>query len=228
MKHAITVSFILIVFSLLNVGYSQENKFAKEWKAYQELDKKNPPTENGIVFIGSSTFRMWKTLVADMAPLPVMNRGFGGAQVADAVECIPHIVLPYKPRVIVYYVGDNDVKDEKADSQVPYDGFVRFVQAVRKELPQVHIMYVSIKPSPKRAAAWPLAKQINTTIAQACAGDENLSFIDISSALLDKDSKVRPELFLKDQLHMTPEGYAGWTPIVKSALEKVWAKVNAK
>jgi len=223
MRFLTLASLALTFCCTVTAGFTEENRFANEWRGYQAWDKANNPATDGIVVIGSSTIRLWSTLTQDMAPLPVLNRGFGGAKVADALEAIPLIVLPYKPRIIVYYVGDNDLPNAEADIKKPIEGFANFVIEVRKTLPKVHFVYLSVKPSPKRTDAWPKAQQVNALIAKQCATDQAMTFLDVGSTLLDAQGVPELSLYKEDKLHMQPTGYARWTPVLKPVLEKLWA-----
>lgn len=204
-------------------------RFEKEISAYEAKDKENPPTPGTIEFIGSSTFTRWSTVVADMAPLPVFNHAFGGSAVGDMLRAAPRIVIPHKPKVIVYYCGDNNMtKGENSDPEVPVTGFADFVALVRADLPETRFVYVSIKPSPSRWAAWPKVSEANSKIKALCEADAKLAFVDISPALLGADGKPDESLYVKDRLHTTAEGYAKIAAILKPAVEKAWAEANAK
>ncbi len=204
------------------------NKFQKEWDAYLEKDKTSPPPSDAILCTGSSSMRMWSTIKTDLAPLPVFNRAFGGSTTKDTVEAVPLIVIPYKPKVILYYCGDNDLGSASVSPEVPVNGFKNFVAAVRKELPNVRFVYLSIKPSPKRTDSWPNAQKTNTMIAELATKDPLITFVDVGSVLLDDKGVPIPELYKEDKLHMTPAGYVRWTAVVKPVLEKVWAEATAK
>lgn len=204
------------------------NKFQKDWDAYLEKDKTSPPPSEAILCTGSSSMRMWTTLKTDLAPLPVFNRAFGGSTTKDTVAAVPLIITPYKPKVIMYYCGDNDLGSPKVSPDVPVEGFKAFLAAVRKDLPEVRIVYLAIKPSIKRIECLPNQKTANAAIAELCAKDPMLTFVDVASVLIGADGQPDPSCYIKDNLHMTPEGYVRWTKVVKPVLEKVWAEANAK
>lgn len=224
-----TLLTVLVLTSLLIplAAAEKDNKFQKEWDAYLEKDKSSPPPSESILCIGSSSMRMWSSLKTDLAPLPVFNRAFGGAVTKDTVEAIPLIVTPYKPKVIMYYCGDNDLGSPKVSPDVPVDGFKTFVATVRKDLPDVRFVYLAIKPSIKRIDCLANQKLANSAIIELCAKDPLITFIDVASVLMGADGQPDPACYLKDNLHMTPEGYQRWTAVVKPALEKVWAEANA-
>ena len=203
-------------------------QFEKQVANYEAKDKANPPAVGTIAFIGSSTFTRWASVVTDMAPLPVYNHAFGGSRVADVLRAAPRLILPNKPRVIVYYCGDNDMVQESADPAVPVQGFKDFVTKVRAELPTVCIVYVSIKPSPSRIAVWPKAQIANAQVQTYCASDSKLTYVDIGKSLLDADGKPQETLYVKDRLHLTEEGYKLITAVLKPAVEKVWKTVQTE
>lgn len=192
----------------------------------QALVKKfaaKPPPPGGIVCIGSSTFKHWWYLSRDLAPLPAINCGFGGSRVEDAIAAIPRLVLPFAPKVIAYYCGDNNMGSTSSDPKVPVQGFKDFVAAVRKDLPGVRIVYLSIKPSPHRWAVWPKVQQANAAVKTYCAADPGLTFLDIATPLLGADGKPRSELYDPDQLHLNKDGYALLVQLMKPVLEAAMA-----
>ena len=177
------------------------------------------PQPDGVLFIGSSSIRMWKTLEQDFAGLPVINRGFGGSQIADSNHFAGRIVHPYKPRQIVLYAGDNDVAGGKSPETVLAD-FQQFLKTVRAKLPKVRVSFIAIKPSLSR---WKLSGKMamaNSLVRDACGKDKRLDYIDIWLPMLGDNGKPRPDLFLGDGLHLNAKGYALWTSIVKPHLAK--------
>jgi hypothetical protein len=77
--------------------------------AFETQDRRQPPKPGQVVFAGSSSIRFWHTLAADMAPIPVLNRGFGGAHLRDVLRYADRIVTPYRPQAVVVYAGENDL-----------------------------------------------------------------------------------------------------------------------
>lgn len=205
-----------------------EWKWEKSIASFEAKDRESPPAPGTIAFIGSSTFAMWKSVAADMAPLPVYNRAFGGSGVQDQVKAAPRILLPHKPAVVVYYCGDNNVGSDKADPQVVIKGFKEFHALLRKELPATRIVHVGIKPSIKRRAAWPVAQQANALVREFAASDPLITCVDPASVLLDAKGEIKPGIYTKDDLHLNAEGYVLLTGLIKPAVEKAWAAATAK
>ncbi len=191
--------------------------FEEDIRKFEELDRKTPPPANPIVFVGSSTIRLWD--VAKWFPdLPVINRGFGGSTVADVVRYVDRIVLNYKPRAIVFYSGDNDIAGGKTPEQVAAD-FTALLQAIRVELPTVPVVFLPTKPSIQR---WNLVEKMrdsNRRIKALTENDPNLIYADTSTSMLGDDGKPRAELFQADGLHLNDSGYKLWTSIVKPLIE---------
>jgi lysophospholipase L1-like esterase len=193
--------------------------FERQIAAFEKADRLNPPKPGVIVFTGSSSIRFWDTLASDMKPLDVINRGFGGSQVAQVNQYASRIVLPYQPRAVVLYAGDNDLAFpwSKTPEQVLAD-FKQFVEIIHAQLPDTWIYFVSIKPSVRRWAGWQKIKKTNQLIEDYARTEPRVQFIDVDSAMLDAQGKPRPELFRKDGLHMNAQGYALWTSIIKTVL----------
>lgn len=185
--------------------------------AFEASDKQSPPPKDGILFVGSSSIRLWD-LKKHFPDLSVINRGFGGSQLEDSIHFAGRIVLPYEPRVIVLYAGDNDLAAGKSPEQVVED-FKRFAAVVHQKLPKTRIIYISIKPSNQR---WKLIEKIraaNAGILEAAKADGRLSFVDVHPAMLGEDGLPRKELLVEDGLHLSPAGYEIWSKLVREKIE---------
>jgi len=160
---------------------------------------------------------MWK-LDDHFAELPVINRGFGGSQIADSIQFADRILLPYEPRIVVLYAGDNDVAAGKTPERVLAD-YRLFVKTVHDRLPKTRIVFIAIKPS---IARWRLVEKMrkaNSLIRAVTKEDERLSFVDIDTPMIGDDGQPRKDLFLKDGLHLNADGYKLWASLVKPHLQ---------
>ena len=193
--------------------------FERQIAAFEKADQLNPPKPGVIVFTGSSSIRFWDTLAADMQPLDTINRGFGGSQIYQVNQYASRIVLPYRPRAVVLYAGDNDLSwpASKSPEQV-FGDFRQFVEIIHTKLPETWIYYISIKPSIRRWSNWAKCQETNVLIADYIRTQPRVQFIDVDRAMLDAQGKPRKELFRWDGLHMNAEGYAVWTSIIKPVL----------
>lgn len=201
------------------VSYADDDLFAK-WEAdiaaFEAQDREHPPEPGGIVFVGSSSIRLWD-LKRDFPDLPVLNRGFGGSQVADSTHFAERIVIPYRPRIVVLYAGDNDIAQGVTPCQV-CENFVAFAETVHAALPETRIIYIAIKPSMKRWALIHRVRAANALINAACTDGERLTFLDVEPPMLGDDGQPRRELFVEDGLHLNPQGYALWTELLRPHL----------
>ena len=185
--------------------------------AYRRQDRLRPPPSDGVVFVGSSSIRLWSSLRRDFPGLETINRGFGGSIAAEANHYFDEVVRPYQPRTIVFYSGENDVAGGRAASEV-LAAFEEFCRRTREALPDARILFLSLKPSPFRWEVWPKMVETNRMIADYCARDERAEYVDVASPLLDQTGVVRPELFTDDALHLNAAGYEQWTAVLRGRL----------
>ena len=193
-------------------------------KRFTKDDEVNMPPSGSIVFTGSSSIRFWKTLEDDMAPLPVINRGFGGSQIYQVTHYAECIILPYKPWGVLLYAGENDIagvlfSHKKSPDEVLED-FKIFCQVIHGEYNQIPIYFVSIKPPKRRRKAWPDMQSANKLIENYCQGDQRLHYIDILPGMFNADGSLRGELFKWDGIHLNNDGYRLWTEILRPILSR--------
>lgn len=185
-------------------------------RAFEEREAENPPEKGGILFVGSSSIRFWNT-EKDFPDLHVINRGFGGSQTSDVLQYLDRIVLPYEPRIIVLYVGDNDIAAGKSPEQVVNDTKT-FFDRVHDALPDTRIVYIAIKPS---LARWNLVegmRQVNGEIATLAEQTPCVDFVDVETPMLGPDGTPREELFIADGLHLSESGYTLWRDLLQPYL----------
>ncbi|HIG01151.1 MAG TPA: hypothetical protein EYQ66_07590 [Myxococcales bacterium] len=189
--------------------------------AFEAADRADFPAPGGIVFVGSSSIRFWSSLSEDLAPLRVLNRGFGGAQFNHVLHNLDRVVLPYAPVAVLVYAGDNDLAGGTGKrAERVFADYREFVARVRARLPGVRIYFLSIKPSPLRWARWLEMSRANALIEAWSAGDEGLGYLDVASPLLSPDGTPRDEFFRLDGLHLNAKGYAAWTRVVRPRLHE--------
>lgn len=196
--------------------------YEPEIRAFEAADKANPPAPGQVLFVGSSSFRMWKTLAADMAPAPIINRGFGGSKTGEVLAVFDRTVLPYRPAVIVYYCGDNDLGLDNTDSRAAADGFIAFDRRARVRWPAVRTFYVPIKASIQRWKNWPAMKRANDLVRAYCEATPGATYLDTVTPTLRPDGTPDPALFLDDGLHLSAKGYAVWTRVLHDPIVEAW------
>jgi lysophospholipase L1-like esterase len=198
---------------------------AERWekiiRAFEEWDSKNTFASNAVLFVGSSSIRMWPTRDC-FEEFAVINRGFGGSHISDVNYFAKRIVLRYKPKVIVFYAGGNDVAAGKSAKRV-FDDYTKFVKLVHKKLSRTGIIFLAIKPSPSRWHHWTVMNEANMMIKDFTGRDNRLLYFDAATPLLDSEGKPNEKMFLDDNLHLSSKGYEVWTkllrPIINEALE---------
>ncbi len=237
MRHPITLharkcllaaGFCLAILTLLATRASLPAVFAQGWEPairnFEEQDKAHPPAPGCIVFAGSSSIRFWDTLVSDMQPLDVINRGFGGSEFSDLDQYVDRIVIAYHPRAVVVYEGDNDLAERSSKTPEMVAGdFRKFVQTVHTALPDTWIYILAIKPSKLRWNQWPQMQAANKMMQEYAATQPRVQYIDIATPMFDADGTLPRDLFKADGLHPTPKLYAMWTAAIKPILLKRFA-----
>jgi lysophospholipase L1-like esterase len=195
---------------------AQADKWAKEMAAFEEQDRKDPAV-GGVVFVGSSSIRLWD-LKKYFPSVPALNRGFGGSGIPDSVGHVDLLVIRHKPRIVIFYAGDNDIAAGRTPQQV-FDDYKAFVQKVHAALPATRIAFIAIKPSIQRWALIDNIRAANALVLEFARGDERLGFVDVDGPMLGWDEKPRKDLFVADGLHMTAKGYELWTALVRPFVE---------
>jgi len=180
-------------------------KWEKEVAAIEKRQTENPPDKNPEVFVGSSTIRLWD-LKKSFPRLNAVNSGFGGSEIRDVTHFADRLVFKHKPYSIIFYAGDNDINAGRTPDQVLTD-FKAFADAAHAKLPETHVHFISIKPSPARWAKYDIQTKANELVKALCEKNDWLSYIDLVPLLLGDDGKPRAELYAKDGLHLSPAGY---------------------
>ena len=194
-----------------------ESRWERWINHFEDQDAVDMPPEGAVLFVGSSSIVFWKGLQETMAPLKVINRGFGGSQMSDLNEFRDRIVTKYKPRAIVIYEGDNDVAAGKSVDEIlaAYDDFIAHVE---KELPQTDICFIAIKPSIAREQMWSTMVEVNAGLRKRADKSETRCYLDIAAPMMDSDGAIKTTIFVDDGLHMNEEGYAIWNLTVRPIL----------
>jgi lysophospholipase L1-like esterase len=223
--------FGLIFVSLFSL-YAQDtsvadpdpNRFQDQIKSILQWDLKNSYPLDAILFIGSSSIRLWPTF-KDFPKYPVINRGFGGSHISDVNFFYDQLVLKYEPQVIVFYTGDNDIAAGKSVERV-YEDYLEFLGKILNDLPHIKIIYIPIKPSTSRWRFWPQMKEVNTLVEQLHKKSENLYYVDTATPLLDSGGNPESRFFIEDGLHLNESGYVLWQSILEPLLERVFGEVK--
>src|SRR5215217_8039514 len=189
--------------------------------AFKKKDTATPPPQHAILFVGSSSFTKW-TDISDYFPgYTIINRGFGGSTLVDVIRYAYDVIIPYHPKQIVIYCGENDLA--ASDTVTAAEAVRRFKTLyanIRQNLPNTVVDYVSMKPSPSRERLLPKYRIANAQIKAFLKKEKRTGFINVYHTMLDDKGHPKAELFLDDELHMKPSGYAVWQKIIQPYLLK--------
>ncbi|HVY76087.1 MAG TPA: GDSL-type esterase/lipase family protein [Puia sp.] len=201
----------LVFLVLLFCGSLFAQPFINDIRAFKKQDSLQPPPANAILFVGSSSFRFWHD-VSDYFPgYTIINRGFGGSTLPDVIRYANDIIIPYHPKQVVIYCGENDLAEsDTVTAAMVFERFKTLFELIREQLPGEPIVFISLKPSPSRMRLFQKMKDANLLIKTYCSIQDHADFVDVFSKMLGEDGSPRKELFRDDMLHMKPAGYVIW------------------
>jgi lysophospholipase L1-like esterase len=214
--------FLIVMFACCCISTSaQTPAFHNDIQAFKTQDSVSFPPSNAILFIGSSSFTMWKDVQKDFPKYKIINRGFGGSTLLDQIRYVKDVVFPYKPKQIVIYCGENDLAaSDTVDGDDVAIRFYRLFGLIRKRYPRVQVTYISMKPSPSRELLLPKMIRGNELIKRFLSSKKRTAFIDVYKEMINDEGKPSPELFLDDNLHMNKAGYDIWKKKIEPFLLK--------
>jgi len=183
-----------------------QQTFEKEIRNYEKQDSISMPAKGQILFIGSSSFRIWKTFATDLAGIAAINRGFGGSTMTDALYYFDRMVVKYEPSTVVVYEGDNDLNKGKSLEDLAKE-YEDFSNRLKKALPKTKLVYLAVRPSLSRIAIVDKQKQFNSWLADYCKSQKGRFFLDMHSPFYLPDGTVMPDIFVADRLHLNEKGY---------------------
>jgi lysophospholipase L1-like esterase len=221
MKKIFVLIFLPVVCFVQQLSAQANPAYWDDVQVIKKYDQMYAPPDHPVLFVGSSSIRKWDDLERTFAKYVVMNRGIGGAVVNDIINYVNDIVFPYHPRQIVMYVGENDLLNEQTTADSIFVRTMRLIHVIRTGMPDIPIVYISIKPSPVREKYLLKAAAANDLIRNYIRTQKNILFLDVFHRMLNSDGKPRPELFVIDMLHMNPQGYEIWRKAVKPLLIKL-------
>ncbi|MHA6247491.1 GDSL-type esterase/lipase family protein [Pontibacter sp. CAU 1760] len=220
-KH-IALIFLVLGWLVLPKAQAQDNKpaFWDEIQSYKQQDRQQMPPSNAVLFVGSSSLRMWQDMQEMLPAYTVINRGFGGSNLLDLKRYLPDIVYPYQPKQVVIYSGENDIADGTVQAPEVLARFKVVFESIREEMPQVPVVFISIKPSPSRWHFAPIMEESNRLIRDYLKAQPKTKYVDVYHKMLNKQGKPMQDIFLEDNLHMNNKGYQIWTKALTPHLLK--------
>jgi lysophospholipase L1-like esterase len=217
------IKFVLFLFLAACAIQAQEQKppFWDDIQAFKKQDSTQPPPKHAILFVGSSSFTKWTDVQNHFPGYTIINRGFGGSSLPDVIRYADDVIFPYNPKQIVIYCGENDLAaSDNVTGEIVFKRFTTLFNLIRKKLPNVPIVFISLKPSPSR---WHLRQKMitaNTGIKNFLKKKSKTAFVDVYHKMLGGDGKPIKEIFLEDNLHMNARGYAIWQKLIEPYLKK--------
>lgn len=218
LKIALSVTILLGVHNLSSAQATRP--FWNEIQNFKHKDSLSMPATHGIVFLGSSSIRKWTDAETTFKSYNVINRGFGGSTLAQAADYVNELVFPYQPRQVVIYSGENDIAVDKISAEETLSRLQKLVTNIRTGMPNVPIVFMSIKQSPSRVEFTDVVLSANKLIKKYLKSVDHTTYLDVNAKMLDSKGATRPELFESDMLHLKPAGYAIWETALKPLLLK--------
>ncbi len=220
---------LLLLLSCAPLKTLQELPEVKAWEPeiakFEALDKTDHYPDDAIIFAGSSSIRLWSTLARDMAPYPVIQRGYGGAKLSDFAVFADRILSPHPCRALVLFIA-NDITGGPLD-KTPEEVrklFLSVLKTFRRSHPETPVFWIAITPTSSRWKAWPEIKKVNELIRETCVSHKKTYFVRTESSFLNDKGEPRDELFIADKLHLNAEGYNIWSGIIRGELDKAFNK----
>lgn len=201
--------------------WAQHPPYWKEIQAFKHQDSISAPPKNAILFVGSSSFRLWNDVQKDFPNHTIVNRGFGGSSLTDVIHYADDIIFPYSAKQVVIYCGENDLaSSDSITAQIVFNRFVSLFEMTRKNKAKTHIAFVSIKPSPSRQKIQSKVVDANKMIEAFLKTEKRTSFVNVYDLMIDAQGQPLKELFKEDMLHMKPEGYVIWKKAIEPHLAR--------
>jgi lysophospholipase L1-like esterase len=181
-------------------------RWEREIAGFEAADRIKPPPKGGVLFIGASGIRLWKSLAEDFPDHKVINRGFGGSEIRDSTHFADRIIFPYEPRQIFLRAGGNDIHNGGLPFLVAGD-FLEFCRIVHQRLPNTEILFIGASPAPARWGESDKYVELNRRIREGALNMPRVGYIDVYPIGIKSDGNPRYEVFVADKLHFNAEGY---------------------
>lgn len=191
---------------------------------FAQADAAAMPAPGGIAIVGSSIFHYWTDAPRQLAPLPVFNRAIGGTRTWEQIDLIEATALKYKPAIILYYCGSNDINSGATPQDIAAN-FAAYAARVKQRLPRTQIVFASINRAPQKRDHWDQVDEANRLVqAYVTAHPRQLHYVDINPSIESALRQSREELYQPDLLHFKPAAYEGFAAILKPVLTRLAAR----
>lgn len=219
-KQPLTRLSVMLLLLVATCQLHAQEAFWNEIKAFKKQDSLQPPPQNAILFVGSSSFRLWHDVQADFPGYTIINRGFGGSTLSDVIHYADDVIFPYQPKEIVIYCGENDISSsDTITSKTVLTRFEKLFTLIRKKMPRVPVVFVAMKPSPSREKYHQKLMQANLLIKNYLSRQAKTAYVDVHKLMME-NGKPNESLYVNDRLHMNAKGYAIWQKAIQPYLIK--------
>lgn len=209
----------ILLFLLLSFSVCAQNRFEREIVAYEKQDSIALPAKGMKLFIGSSSFRLWKSFDTDMKGMNALNRGFGGSTLKEALFYFDRMVAKYQPSWVFMYEGDNDITSGTSPEEIASQ-FEEFSARLAKQVPGAKLVFVSARPSLAREALKAKQQDLNQRIVSIAAKKKGHYVIDMHSPFYNPDGTLMQDIFVADRLHLNEKGYVIFAKQIQNFLQK--------
>lgn len=216
-----TIASVLFLLCIKNVNAQQNFSFWEDIQNFKKQDSVHFPPKNAILFVGSSSFTKWTDVQNYFPAYKIINRGFGGSSLPDVIRYAGDIIFPYHPKQIVIYCGENDLAaSDTVTAAMVFNRFKKLFKLIRSRLPNIPVVFISLKPSPSRQSLMPKMETANSMIKKYLKENKRTAFVDVYHKMLNAYGNPIDDIFIEDKLHMNAKGYAIWKKAIQPYLLK--------
>lgn len=198
------------------------DRFESTIESFRRFDARNTLAQDPILFVGSSSMVFWET--ANSFPgYPIINRGFGGASLPEVIHYYDDVIKKHNPSMILVYC-DIDVERGRSP-EVAVNAFKELANRIEQDFPQTPVLFLSMKPTLIDDI---LGKDVrknklltNQLLMQYAKSKETLSYVDITSPMINANGSLKDDIFIGDGMHLNPLGYELWDPIIKREIDNI-------
>jgi len=212
------IPLLMLLGRLTGAESAATPRFEPEILKFEALDRRTPPPPRPILFVGSSSIRLWTNLPSSYQGKTVLNRGFGGSTYRDLLRYFNRVVLPYGPSVMVVYEGDNDLADGRNPAEIAQD-LGLFLDRALTELRGTSVVLLTVKPSPSRSHLMEVQMEFNARLKRIAQSRKGVVVAEVGPPLLDAQGRPDPRFFAADRLHLNAAGYEAWRKPVFDAID---------
>ena len=172
-----------------------------------------------VMLAGSSSIEFWENSKEDLDPVVSYNHGIGGTTIEQWNTSLnQRLVFPYKPKMVVYYVGINNVINSKQSASTIWTNLESFMNNTHRALPDTKVQYIMMNLIPGYKTYWGVINEVNAQLVEYQKSNTWLTLINPGEALLKGNGEPNAAYFRTDGLHLSHYGYVVWGEIIKQSI----------